>query len=69
MNTVAFILLCLGIILFGLFIGLFLGILANIEEKKKKTDFFCEDNLIYGKFTDQEEVSIDEVVKRFKQEN
>ncbi len=66
MSTVAFILLCLGIILFGLFIGLFLVI---IEEKKKKTDLFCEDNLIYRKFTDQDDVSIDEVVKRFKQDN
>ncbi len=66
MSTVAFILLCLGIILFGLFIRLFLVI---IEEKKKKTDLFCEDNLIYRKFTDQDDVSIDEVVKRFKQDN
>ena len=66
MSTVSFILLCLGIILFGLFIGLFLVI---IEEKKKKTDLFCEDNLIYRKFTDQDDVSIDEVVKRFKQDN
>ena len=39
------------------------------EEKKKKTDLFCEDNLIYRKFTDQDDVSIDEVVKRFKQDN
>ena len=27
---------------------------------------FCEDNAIYGKFTDQDEVSIDEVVTDFK---
>ena len=69
MSTVTFILLCLGIILFGLFIGLFLSILAIIKGKNEDPDLICEDNQIYRKFTDQDDVSINEVAKRFKQDN
>ena len=65
MSTVAFILLCLGIILFGLFIALFLAIIVG---KRKEPDIICEDNYIYRKFTDQDDVSINEVAKRFKQD-
>ena len=64
MSTLPFTLLCIGIILSGGFIGVFL----NFVKRKKKNipDFFCETNYIYGKFTDQNEISIDEVVTHFK---
>ena len=42
------------------------GIIAKIltKNKNKNIPLFCNTNYIYGKFTDQYEVSIDDVVKK-----
>ena len=64
MSTLPFTLLCIGIILSGGFIGVFLNFVTR--KQKNIPDFFCETNYIYGKFTDQNEISIDEVVTHFK---
>ena len=46
--------------------GIIGGIIAKIltKNKKKNIPLFCNTNYIYGKFTDQYEVSIDDVVKK-----
>lgn len=64
MSTLPFTLLCIGIILSGGFIRVFLNFVTR--KQKNILDFFCETNYIYGKFTDQNEISIDEVVTHFK---
>lgn len=65
MSILLFILLCIGIILSGGLMGVFLNIVTR-KRKKNILEFFCETNYIYGKFTDQNEISIDEVVTHFK---
>lgn len=65
MSTLPFTLLCIGIILSG---GL-IGVILHIITKKQKDNIpksFCDNNVIYRKFTDQNEVSIDEVAKSFE---
>ena len=64
MSTLPF-LLCIGSMLLG---GL-IGVCSHIITKKQKENIlesFCERNVIYWKFTDQDEVSLDEVVKDFE---
>lgn len=63
MSTLPFIILCIGIIFFGVFVGIVLAIFTR--KQKKYAKIFCENNFIHGKFLDQDEISIDEVVKDF----
>lgn len=65
MSTLPFTLLCIGIILLGGLIGVFLNFVTR-KRKENIPEFFCETNYIYRKFTDQNEISIDEVVTHFK---
>lgn len=65
MSTLPFVLLCISIIVFGALIGLFLSIITN-KKKKLIPISFCKSNKIYGKFTDQNEVSINTIIKDFK---
>lgn len=65
MSTLPFTLLCIGIILSGGLVGVFLHIITR-KQKENIPKSFCESNVIYRKFTDQNEVSIDEVVKNFE---
>ena len=63
-STLSVILVCVSI-----FLGALAGICLSIIKKKQKGNIpksFCEDNVIFGKFTDQYDVSIDDVVKDFK---
>ena len=46
-----------------------MGVFLNFVTRKRKENIpesFCETNYIYNKFTDQNEISIDEVVTHFK---
>ncbi len=65
MSTLPFTVLCIGILLSGVLIGICLGIITK-KQKENIPKSFCESNVIYGKYTDQNEVSIDEVIKEFK---
>ena len=65
MSTLPFTLLCIGIILSGGLMGVFLNFVTR-KRKEKITESFFETNYIYNKFTDQNEISIDEVVTHFK---
>lgn len=65
MSTLPFTLLCIGIILSGGLIGVILHIITK-KQKENIPESFCDSNVIYRKFTDQNEVSIDEVAKNFK---
>lgn len=54
-------------IIFSFLSGITFGIIEGIITKKRNKNIsqsFCDANYIYGKFTDQVEVSIDEVVKK-----
>ena len=64
MSTLPFIILCIGIIFFGIFVGIVLAIFTR-KQKENMPKSFCESNFIYGKFLDQDEISIDEVIKDF----
>ncbi len=63
-STLSVILLCVSILGGGL-TGTFLGIMKN-KQKESVPKSFCDNNVIFGKFTDQHDPSIDEVVKDFK---
>lgn len=65
MTTLLFTLLMIGIILSGGLIGIVLHLISK-KQRENVPKSFCETNVTYGKFTDQNEVSIDEVVKNFK---
>ena len=65
MSTLPFTLLCIGIILSGRLMGVFLNFVTR-KRKENIPESFCETNYIYNKFTDQNEISIDEVVTHFK---
>ena len=58
-----FILFIIGIFLSGFTFGLITEIITT-ERNKKIPQSFCDTNYVYSKFTDQVEVSIDEVVKK-----
>lgn len=65
MSTLPFTLLCIGIILSGGLIGVILHIITR-KQKENNPKTFCDSNVIYHKFTDQNEFSIDEVAKNFE---
>ena len=65
MSTLSFTLLCISIMLSGGLIGVFLHITTK-KQKENISEFFCKNNTIYCKFTDQNEVSIEEVAKKFE---
>ena len=65
MSTLPFTLLCIGIMLSGGLIGVFLHIITK-KQKENIPESFCESNVVYLKFTDQNDVSIDEVAKKFE---
>ena len=65
MTTLPFTLLMIGIILSGGLIGIVLHLISK-KQRENVPKSFCETNVTYCKFTDQNEVSIDEVVKNFK---
>lgn len=65
MSAIPFVLLCISIIVFGALIGLLLSIIANKKKQLIPTSF-CKSNRIYGKFTDQNEVPIDTIIKDFE---
>ena len=65
MSTFPFTLLCIGIILSGGLMGVFLNFVTR-RRKENIPESFCETNYIYDKYTDQDEISIDEVVTHFK---
>lgn len=65
MSTLPFTLLCIGIILSGGLMGVFLNFVTR-RRKENIPESFCETNYIYDKYTDQDENSIDEVVTHFK---
>lgn len=52
----------IGIIISGGLIGVFLHIITK-KQKENIPESFCDSNVVYRKFTDQNEVSIDEVAK------
>lgn len=64
MSTLPFIILCICIIFFGVFVGIVLAIFTR-KQKENMSKSFCESHFIYGKFLDQDEISIDEVIKDF----
>ena len=65
MSTLTFTLLCISIILSGGLMGVFLNFVTR-RRKENIPESFCETNYIYDKYTDQDEISIDEVVTHFK---
>ena len=65
MGTLPFTLICIGIMLSGGLIGVFLHIITK-KQKENIPESFCESNAIYCKFTDQNEVPLDEVAKNFE---
>lgn len=65
MSTLPFTVLCIGIIISGGLIGVFLHMITK-KQKENIPESFCDSNVVYGKFTDQNEVSIDEVAKEFE---
>ena len=65
MSTLSFTLLCISIMLSGGLIGVFLHIITK-KQKENIPESFCESNVVYRKFTDQNEVFIDEVAKKFE---
>ena len=65
MSTLPFTLLMIGIILSGGLIGVVLHLISK-KQRENVPKSFCETNVTYSKFTDQNEVSIDKVVKNFK---
>lgn len=65
MSTLVFAIICIGIILLGAVIGVFLYIITT-KQKDNISKSFCKSNAICSKFTDQSEVSIDKVINDFK---
>ena len=65
MSTLVFTIICIGIILLGAAIGVFLYIITP-KQKNNISKSFCESNAICSKFTDQNEISIDKIIKNFK---
>ena len=55
----------IGIMLIGGLIGIFLHIITK-KQKENIPESFCGSNAIYCKFTDQNEVSLDEVTKKLE---
>ena len=65
MSTLIFTIICIGIILLGAVIGVFLYI-STPKQKDNISKSFCKNNAICSKFTDQNEISTDKVIKNFK---
>lgn len=65
MSTLIFTIICIGIILLGAVIGVFLYIITP-KQKDNVSKSFCKSNAICVKFTEQNEISIDKVIKDFK---
>lgn len=62
MSTLVFTIICIDIILLGSAFGVFLYIITS-KQKDNISKSFCKSNAICSKFTDQNEISIDKVIK------
>ncbi len=60
MSTLPFIILCIGIIFFGIFVGIVLAIFTRKQKENMPKSFAKE---LLWKILDQDEISIDEVIK------
>ncbi len=64
MSTLYFVLLIVGILLFGIVVGIISYIFSSMQNRNIPTDF-CSRDSVFSKF-DHHEISIDKVCKKFK---